>query len=215
VNALSHRESEEYWDAAFDASWQAGSRNWPTKHRLIRTLTTPTDRILDVGCGTGALLRHLQYEGYTNLEGLELSRRAVEVLGEYGIIMHHAKLPDLPFLDGQFDVVIASQVLEHIIQRRKFLHKLRRILRPNGALIVFVPDNCLGPIDEPSHVVKFTKESLAKELSSCFNSVFIESMKDENFAMPVLFAYAHNSPEGPSSHRLAEALAITVDKTKD
>ena len=210
ANIYTQHRSEEYWDAAFDISWQAGSRDWPTKNRLIEALSSNTDRILDVGCGTGTLLRHLQQHGYTNLEGLEVSRRAVEVLSEHGITMHHARLPSLPLPDQQFDVVIASQVLEHIIQRRKFLSELRRILKPTGASILFVPDNCLGPIDEPSHVIKFTKDSLKKELSVYFKSVFVESLKDDKFEMPILFAYAHNHAEGPSHAELTDAFDMAT-----
>jgi SAM-dependent methyltransferase len=212
ANVQARHESEEYWNMAFDISWQLGSRDWPTKNQLIRALTSTTDRILDVGCGTGSLLRYLQEYGYANLEGLEISRRAVEVLGERGITMHHARLPNLPLPDQQFDVVIASQVLEHIIWRRKFLYGLRRILKPMGTLIIFVPDNCLGPIDEPSHVIKFTKETLTKELSACFKSVFVETMKDEKFEMPILFAYAQNHAPARSSKELEDALAIATGK---
>lgn len=180
VNLRTQQNSEEYWDYAFEVSWQAESRDWPTKNRLIKALTSPTDYILDVGCGTGTLLRYLKEHGYKNLEGLEISKRAVEVLGKNGITMHHTKLPNLPPLDRQYDVVIASQVLEHIIRRKKFLRGLQKILKPTGSLIIFVPNNCLGPIDEPSHVIKFTKETLLKELSLCFQSVYVECMKDEN-----------------------------------
>ena len=212
ANMRARHESKEYWDYAFDVSWQAGSRDWPTKNQLIKNLTSTKDRILDVGCGTGALLRYLKEYGYENLEGLEISSRAVEVLGRYGITMHHAKLPTLPLADNQFDIVIASQVLEHIIRRQKFIRGLQRILKPAGSLIVFVPDNCLGPIDEPSHVIKFTKESLTKELSTCFKSVFVESMKDEKFEIPILFAYAQNYAATRSSQELIDALAAATPK---
>ncbi|MBN9127264.1 MAG: class I SAM-dependent methyltransferase [Nitrosospira sp.] len=215
VNIHYRRESEEYWNAAFDLSWELGSRDWPTKNELIRSLTSSSERLLDVGCGTGATLRHLQGKGYTNLEGLEVSARAVEVLGKHGITMHHARLPDLPLPDRQFDVVIASQVLEHIIRRKKFLRELSRILKPEGALILFVPDNCLGPIDEPSHVVKFTKESLTKELSPHFTSVFVSSMKDEKFEMPVLFAYAQNCMDARPHELLADALDTAMKKNSE
>lgn len=212
ANIHTRHESEEYWDAAFDISWQAGTREWPTKNHLVRSLSSTTDRILDVGCGTGTLLRYLKEHGYVNLEGLEVSRRAVEVLSGHGIAMHHARLPNLPLPDQQFDIVIASQVLEHIIRRQRFLSGLRRILKPSGALMLFVPDNCLGPIDEPSHVIKFTKDSLRKELSGCFRSVFIESLKDDKFAMPILFAYAHNQAAGRSPREIADALDVVTRK---
>jgi 2-polyprenyl-3-methyl-5-hydroxy-6-metoxy-1,4-benzoquinol methylase len=210
ANMLTQHKSEAYWDNAFDLSWQAGSRDWPTKNRLIKALTSPTDRILDVGCGTGTLLRYLKEHDYINLEGLEISRRAVEVLGRNGITMHHAKLPDIPPLDPQYDVIIASQVLEHIIRRQKFLRSLQRILKPNGILIIFVPNNCLGPIDEPSHVVKYTKKSLMKELSLYYPSVFIENMKDEKFAMPILFALVQNKIERFSHEELSSILMLAT-----
>lgn len=215
VNIHYRRESEEYWNAAFDLSWELGSRDWPTKNELIRSLTSSSDRLLDVGCGTGATLRYLQDKGYTNLEGLEVSARAVEVLSKHGITMHHARLPDLPLPDHQFDVVIASQVLEHIIRRKKFLRELSRILKPKGALMLFVPDNCLGPIDEPSHVVKFTRESLTKELSPHFTSVFVSSMKDEKFEMPVLFAYAQNRMDARPPQLLADALDMAMQGNRE
>lgn len=208
ANFRTRQNSEEYWDHAFEVSWQAKSRDWPTKNKLIKLLTSPSSRILDVGCSTGTLLRYLKNEGYQHLEGLEISQRAVEILSKYGIIMHRAKLPDLPLSDHLYDFVIASQVLEHIIQRKKFLHGLRRILKPTGTLIIFVPDNCLGPIDEPSHVVKFNKTSLAKELSVYFDSVFVESMKDLNFEMPILFAYAQNGTSITPHEKLATTLSI-------
>lgn len=206
ANMNAEHKSEEYWDNAFDLSWKAGSRDWPTKNKLIKALTLPSDRILDVGCGTGTLLRYLQEHGYTSLEGLEISKRAVEVLGGVGITMHHAHLPDIPSLPPQYDVVIASQVLEHIIRRKKFLNGIKQILKPTGILIIFVPDNCLGPIDEPGHVVKFNQKSLTKELSSCFQQVFVSSMKDEKFEMPVLFACAQNEMGRFSADQLTDIL---------
>lgn len=215
ANMQAQHKTEEYWDNAFDLSWQAGSRDWPTKNRLIKALTSPTDRILDVGCGTGTLLRYLKEHGYKNLEGLEISKRAVEVLGKNGITMHHAKLPDLPSLDHQYDVVIASQVLEHIIRRQKFLRGLQRILKPTGTLIVFVPNNCLGPIDEPSHVVKFTQKKLMEELSFCFQSVFVGNMKDEKFDMPILFAFAQNQIGRYSPEELAAILNLTTTSKEE
>lgn len=206
ANMNAEHKSEKYWDNAFDLSWKAGSRDWPTKNKLIKSLTSPSDHILDIGCGTGTLLRYLKEHGYANLEGLEISKRAVEVLGGMGITMHHAHLPDIPSLPQQYDVVIASQVLEHIIRRKKFLNGIKKILKPTGILIIFVPDNCLGPIDEPSHVVKFNKNSLTKELVSCFQQVFVSSMKDKKFEMPILFACVQNEISRFSADKLTDIL---------
>lgn len=102
--------------------------------------------------------------------------------------MWQGRFSDLPIPGARFDVVIASQVLEHIIRRRRFVSEIARVLKPQGRAFIFVPDDCLGPIDEPEHVIKYTRDSLEKFLSRTFDIISIESMRDTNFPMSVLFA---------------------------
>lgn len=190
VNAKLQTNSSNFWDEELERTWDSLDRDWPTKNALVETLTSESDNILDVGCGTGSMLRHLQSAGYNNLNGLEFSKLAVEKLSAIGISMHHAKLPNLPLEDNSYDVVIASQVLEHIIRRKTFMGGMRRILKPGGKVFIFVPDNCLGPIDEPSHVMKFTADMLRELMAPYFHELKIESIKDKNFEIPILFGSA-------------------------
>jgi ubiquinone/menaquinone biosynthesis C-methylase UbiE len=104
--------------------------------------------------------------------------------------MTKGKLPWIPLASKSFDVVIASQVLEHIIRRRRFAKEIVRVLKPGGRLFVFVPDDCLGPIDEPGHVIKYSFKTLHRFLSKYFMSVEVRPFRDENFTMPILFAIA-------------------------
>jgi 2-polyprenyl-3-methyl-5-hydroxy-6-metoxy-1,4-benzoquinol methylase len=55
------------------------------------------------------------------LHALEISPYAEQRLRREGMTMCQGKLPDLPMPDGRFDVVIASQILEHVIRRRRFM----------------------------------------------------------------------------------------------
>ena len=105
--------------------------------------------------------------------------------------MHLGILPAIPLPAASFDVVIASQVLEHIVRQKRFIREIRRVLKPGGRTYIFVPDNCLGPIDEKEHVRKYTAESVGLLLADSFESVSVESMKDANHAMAVLVATAH------------------------
>lgn len=182
--------SPEHWDAALARSWDDPLRTWPTKVELIAGMTRPGDAILDVGCGNGSILRGLKAKGWTNLHGLEISPYAVGRLGSEGITMHAGLLPHPMLRPGSYDLVIASQVLEHIIRRRPFLREIARLLKPGGRAFFFVPDNCLGPIDEPEHVVQFTERSLRKCLLSEFSQAEIQSFKDENHPMGILWGIA-------------------------
>ena len=178
--------SAEYWDQRLEETWDA--REWPTKTSRIRALTRPGHAIVDIGCGNGSILRQLAGHGYRDLSGVEVSDYAVERLRASGINMWRGSIPKLPIPDARFDVVIASQVLEHVIQRRRFVREISRILKPDGRAFIFVPDDCLGPIDECEHVIKYTKDSLGRFLAPTFDIDSIESMRDENFAMSLLFA---------------------------
>lgn len=181
--------SQEHWDARLAEAWDAPIAHWPTKNDLIASLTSPSETILDVGCGTGSILRHLKRRGYAHLHGLEISKYAIKRLGAEGIDMHFGTLPMIPLPNESFDVVVASQVLEHVIRRRRFIGEIRRVLKPGGRALLFVPNNCLGPIDEPEHVVKFTAHSLRNLIDPYLSIVALESMQDANHSMQVLFAH--------------------------
>jgi len=68
-------------------------------------------------------------------------------LWDLGIDAREGLLPDIPYEDNRFDFVIASQILEHISPRNKFLNNIYRVLKPGGRADIFVPDNCLTPLD--------------------------------------------------------------------
>src|SRR4051794_35371189 len=81
--------SPAHWDRRLAETWDDPIRAWPTKNSLIASLTTPAQRILDIGCGDGSLLRALSSRGYQKLFGQELSRYAIDRLGACGIEMRH------------------------------------------------------------------------------------------------------------------------------
>jgi 2-polyprenyl-3-methyl-5-hydroxy-6-metoxy-1,4-benzoquinol methylase len=183
--------SAEHWDRMLEQTWDDPARAWPTKVELIASLCRPETRILDVACGTGSILRELKRRGYSQLHALEISNYAVTRLNAEGIHARCGRLPQIGFSDHEFDVVVASQVLEHIIRRTAFAKEIRRVLKPGGRAYIFVPDNCLGPIDEPEHVIVYTAATLRAFLSRFFAVDRVESMHDANHPAPVLFAEVH------------------------
>jgi len=197
ANLHTRRRSAEYWDTRLAESWD--QRHWPAKNALIARLTSPGDHILDIACGNGGILKHLQSLGYRRLEGLEISGYAVERLRAEGLTMHRGSVPTLPLPDAEYDVVIASQVLEHVIRRHHFAREIARILKDGGRAFIFVPNDCLGPIDEPEHVAKYNAKSLHRFLARHFAVESVDVIRDPNFAMTVLFGRVTKRPGGATS----------------
>ena len=94
--------------------------------------------MLDAGCGTGRNL--IEFGGLGEAEGVDFSADAVEFCRRRGIErVQQAVLEQLPFDDGRFDVVIATDVIEHLDDDRRALAELRRVTAPGGRLVVTVP----------------------------------------------------------------------------
>lgn len=101
---------------------------------------SPGRRLLDVGCAQGDLLALADRRGW-DVHGIELSpepaRRAV---AEYGIPVEVGTLEDIGPQLEPFDVVIATDVIEHVTEPQAFVRAMRRVLRPGGQAILETPN---------------------------------------------------------------------------
>ena len=126
----------DYEDRAFD-SRHAPQRYWQrTRHRHIRELVGIGQRVLDVGCGSSRLLGTLP-EGSV---GVDLLMGKLRRSRRYGRGLVQALAPSLPFRDGSFDAVVASQLIELVPPDGYTLGEMSRVLRPGGRLILATPD---------------------------------------------------------------------------
>jgi SAM-dependent methyltransferase len=105
---------------------------------ICAQITDRPPRILDVGCGTGANLQLLS--GFGEAEGVDISLDALQFCRERGL--NKVKLgaaEELPYEDGTFDLVTALDVVEHLDDDVGGLREMRRVLRPGGRVLLFVP----------------------------------------------------------------------------
>jgi SAM-dependent methyltransferase len=97
-------------------------------------------KILDVGCAGGSLINSLRKAGFEDVCGIDPSANAIDACWKRGIRNVFAMSgEDTSFPDGQFGLVIASDVLEHIEDDDAAVVEWKRILEDGGQLIVFVP----------------------------------------------------------------------------
>jgi SAM-dependent methyltransferase len=100
----------------------------------------PQCRALDVGTGTGSNLRLLRELRFREAEGVDSSETAIRFCRQHGYgPMHHADICDLPFAEAQFDLVLATDVIEHVDDDAKAAGELLRVLKPGGLALVTVP----------------------------------------------------------------------------
>ncbi len=117
-----------------------------------RFRVTPGERVMDMGCGAGRHAFELYRRGADvvafdmdadELAGVETMFGAMRLEGEVpeggNATTVQGDALDLPFPDGHFDKIIASEVLEHIPDDMRAMRELLRVLRPGGQLAVTVP----------------------------------------------------------------------------
>jgi SAM-dependent methyltransferase len=132
-------------DRAYDDDWEMEDRHWwfRARRRVLWALVhradlPPSPRILDAGCGTGRNL--VEFSRLGPSEGIDLSPRAVESCRSRGLEgVQEGVIEDLPFEDGRFDLIFATDVIEHLPDDGAALEELRRVAAPGGRLIVTVP----------------------------------------------------------------------------
>jgi len=145
-------------------------------------------RILDVGCGTGANLVRLSDFG--NAEGVDISPDALKFCRERGL--NNVKLgaaESLPYDDHEFDLVTAFDVVEHMDDDVAGLREMRRVLRPGGRVLLFVPTFMFlwGVQDDVSnHRRRYRLEELRQAVTAAGFEVERTTYANITFFLPVL-----------------------------
>lgn len=150
--------SAALFEIPYDPAWGLEKRffldvehRYAKSHRLLRdALGDLSNRqILDIGCSRGHLLeRFRQYTG-VEFSAIELEEEMLEIARARGIQAepHQINVFDgrrisarLPYEDNSFDVILAGEVIEHIVDTQEFLAEIHRTLRPDGAVLVSTPN---------------------------------------------------------------------------
>ena len=208
-----------YWFVAEDAP-AARMEQWYRRlvlrdhlrfvRRALRESDEPAAKrqglILDVGCGGGLFLQMLAERGHTRVAGLDFSLDAAKAAWRSaGVPVVCGNLSSAPIAPGSCAAITMFHVLEHLYDPAGYLHAARALLRPDGRLIVQVPNAAcwqfllLGErwngIDVPRHLTDFRVSDLDAMLGRCG----FEVLRHKHFSL-------RDNPAG-----LATSLAPTLD----
>lgn len=167
-------ESEDYISHTdgtrtfFEKLYQIVKRNAIRKKVALLSKFNQKGKVLDIGAGTGDFLVAAKNEGW-NITGIEPSDKAKEIAISKGVTFSYS-LENLE--DHTFDVITMWHVLEHVPDLDFQIQQLKRLLKPNGTIIIAVPNfksydanhykSFWAAYDVPRHLWHFSKTAIEK-----------------------------------------------------
>jgi 2-polyprenyl-3-methyl-5-hydroxy-6-metoxy-1,4-benzoquinol methylase len=169
-------------EAAISDSYYACRQEIERTHKQFMRSLVPSEqplKILDVGCGTGLNALHLAQAGH-QVVGIDLSPVAIAQFRQKGFEGHVCDIEaaPIPLPPEQFDLVYASEVIEHCADTQSFLKELNRMLKVGGLLFLSTPNSAFWPYrllgllgktpteyQHKGHVRFFSKRSLAAAIT--------------------------------------------------
>lgn len=156
--------------------------------KICRDIGKARRRILDVGCGTGANLEMLAEFG--DAEGVDVSSEALAFCRARGLQnVRQSAVETLPYYDNSFDLVTGLDVVEHLDDDVAGLREMRRVLRPHGRMLLFVPAFMFlwGVQDDISnHRRRYTLPELKRKLREAGLIVERATYANITFFIPIL-----------------------------
>ena len=137
------------------------------KLKLINA-QSPKGKLLDIGAGTGDFLSVAKKDGWQTV-GIEPSAKAKDIAIKKGVSFA-ADLASLE--DNSFDIITMWHVLEHVPNLEEYISELKRLLKPNGTIVIAVPNfksydakyygEFWAAFDVPRHLWHFSKTAIQK-----------------------------------------------------
>jgi len=186
-------------------SFESGSPKWSEgQSRFIHQMLMSCDRsmrILDVACGDGVGLKVFKELGFTSVVGVEFCHEKYELAKQHGFPVVEVDMHELPFPAATFDIVYSSHTLEHALDPVQVLAEFRRVLVPDGQLVLVVPYPDGGPDDAhcAKHVLGTTvADDAATFLSFLWDNGFqVVTKQYDSFRENEIWLKLHRRPQSP------------------
>ena len=151
---------------------------------LSKLAHIPFQRALDLGCGTGEMMKMLlQSDDQRELYGIDLSEKMLSVAesklsGKVRLVLGDSE--HLPFADNFFDVVYCNDSFHHYPAPENVIREVQRVLKPGGTFLI---GDCWQPLvgraimnfymrhSKEGDVKIYSKEEMVSLLSQCFHDI--------------------------------------------
>jgi ubiquinone/menaquinone biosynthesis C-methylase UbiE len=152
--------------------------NWTADTRIKRVTREiePKSRFLDVGCNDGVFGIYIKNLFGCDVYGVDVSNYAKFWAIRNGLKFYHCPVEKMPFKDSFFDIVNASEVLEHCFDAETSVKEIHRVIKKSGVFVGTVPHPDLGIKEYPRHQRIMTREYLKGILSKYFKHVLLENI---------------------------------------
>ena len=156
---------------------------------LSKLAHIPFQRALDLGCGTGEMMKMLlQSDDQRELYGIDLSEKMLSVAegklsGKVQLVLGDSE--HLPFADNFFDVVYCNDSFHHYPAPENVIREVQRVLKPGGTFLI---GDCWQPLvgraimnfymrhSKEGDVKIYSKEEMISLLSECFHDISWEQV---------------------------------------
>ena len=130
-------------------------------------------RVLDAGCGAGYGAELLNQAGAASVVGVDISEAALSLARSAvtdGVTCELGDVTALSQPDDSFDLVVCFEVIEHVEDPSRVLDELRRVLRPDGLLLLSSPNRARYVPGNPHHRHEYIRPELQEALERRFES---------------------------------------------
>ncbi|HEX2015144.1 MAG TPA: methyltransferase domain-containing protein [Solirubrobacteraceae bacterium] len=180
------------------------------RYRLAARLASGR-RVLDAACGEGYGSAMLDAAGAAEVIGVDIDAATVRHARErYALDAREGDVTALPLPDSCMDLVVSFETIEHVAEPERALDEFRRVLAPDGVLLVSTPNTREYLDDNPFHLRELTTEEFLGALRERFTHV--RALYQQNYLLSAVLdetALAERDPDPPRRLEVSKLVGLS------
>jgi len=189
--AESNQQQETIYQRDQYAKGGIGRWHWDKRDQLALNLIRSSDRtIVDIGCGEGVTLEKIHRRfPERSVMGMDTLPENIDICKRHGCNALQGDVYHLPFSPTSVNVVLFMEVIEHLEHPETAIQEIRRVLEPNGRLVMVFPNDRIFKIAriltlrfreaayDPGHIRQWTPDDMHHLLNRHgFTTVFCRNI---------------------------------------